>query len=148
MRDSAYDPPALTPQFWTRLDVRRALERHDFGALFRLVLSQKVSQMQIATAVELGQNRVSFISRDMQEVAELTVITRIADGLSMPDHARITLGIAPRAAARPARTPAGGDAESASDDAELLRQISSARYVDSAVIQVLQGETDAIRLLV
>jgi tetratricopeptide (TPR) repeat protein len=147
MRDSAYDPPALTPQFWTRLDVRRALERQDFGALFRLVLSQKVTQMQIATAAGLGQNRVSFISRDLQEVAELTVITRIADGLSMPDHARITLGIAPRAAARPARTPAGGDAESGSDDAELLRQISSARYVDSAVIQVLQGETDAIRLL-
>jgi tetratricopeptide (TPR) repeat protein len=147
MRDSAYDPPALTPQFWTRLDVRRALERQDFGALFRLVSSQKVTQMQIATAAGLGQNRVSFISRDMQEVAELTVITRIADGLSMPDHARITLGIAPRAAARPARSPAGGDAEGASGDAELLRQISSARYVDSAVIQVLQGETDAIRLL-
>jgi tetratricopeptide (TPR) repeat protein len=147
MRDSAYDPPALTPQFWARLDVRRALERQDIGALFRLVLSQRVTQMQIATAAGLGQNRVSFISRDLQGVAELTVITRIADGLSMPDHARITLGIAPRAAARPARSPAGGDAEGASDDAELLRQISSARYVDSAVIQVLQGETDAIRLL-
>ncbi|HVB42996.1 MAG TPA: XRE family transcriptional regulator, partial [Streptosporangiaceae bacterium] len=147
MRDSAYDPPALTPQFWTRLDVRRALEQRDFGALFRLVCGQKVTQMQIATAAGLGQNRVSFISRDMQEVAELTVITRIADGLSMPDHARITLGIAPRTAARPARTPAGGSGEDGSDDAELLRQISSARYVDSAVIQVLQGETDAIRLL-
>ena len=147
MRDSAYDPPALTPQFWTRLDVRRALEQRDFGALFRLVCGQKVTQMQLATAAGLGQNRVSFISRDMQEVAELTVIIRIADGLGMPDHARITLGIAPRTAARPARTPAGGSGEDGSDDAELLRQISSARYVDSAVIQVLQGETDAIRLL-
>jgi hypothetical protein len=57
--------------------------------------------LRIATAVELGQNRVSLISRGIQEVAELTVITRIADGLGMPDHARI---------------------------------------------QVLQGETDAIRL--
>jgi len=151
MRDSAYDPPALTPQFWTRLDVCRALEQQDFGALFRLVLGQKVTQMQLATAVELGQNRVSFISRDMQEVAELTVIIRIADGLGMPDHARITLGIAPRPTARPAKTLAGGSGsgsgEGDSDAAELLRQISSARYVDSAVIQVLQGETDAIRLL-
>ena len=151
MRDSAYDPPALTPQFWTRLDVRRALEQQDFGALFRLVCGQKVTQMQLATAAGLGQNRVSFISRDMQEVAELTVIIRIADGLGMPDHARITLGIAPRPTARPAKTLAGGSGsgsgEGDSDAAELLRQISSARYVDSAVIQVLQGETDAIRLL-
>src|SRR6266567_4453397 len=148
MRDSAYDPPALTPQFWTRPDVRRALERQDIGVLFRLLSTHGISQMRIATAVDLGQNRVSLISRDKQAVTTLTLLTRIADGLGMPDHARITLGLAPRPPARPSRSPSGGSGQDGgSESAELLRQISSARYVDASVIQVLQGETDAIRLL-
>lgn len=148
MRDSAYDPPALTPQFWARPDVRRALERQDIGVLFRLLSTHGISQMRIATAVDLGQNRVSLISRDKQAVTTLTLLTRIADGLGMPDHARITLGLAPRPPARPSRSPAGGSGQDGgSGSAELLRQISSARYVDASVIQVLQSETDAIRLL-
>ena len=144
MRDSAYDPPGLEPQFWARPEVRHALERQDIGAIFRLLSKHGISQMRIATAAGLGQNRVSLISRDKQVVTTLTLLVRIADGLGMPDHARISLGIAPRQPARRSAVPAetsGGDA------AELLRQISSARYVDTSVIQVLQGETDAIRLL-
>jgi tetratricopeptide (TPR) repeat protein len=144
MRDSAYDPPALTPQFWARHDVRRALERQDIGALFRLLSKHGISQTRIATAVGMGQNRVSLISRDKQAVTALTLLARIADGLSMPDHARIALGIAPRRPARPRIVPAGTAGDEA---AELLRQISTARYVDASVIGVLQGETDAIRLL-
>jgi hypothetical protein len=96
MRDSAFDPPALTPQFWARLDVRRALERKDMGALFRLLMAHKVTQMQIATAASIGQNRVSFISQGKQSVKSLAVLTRIADGLSMPHEARIALGVGPR----------------------------------------------------
>jgi transcriptional regulator with XRE-family HTH domain len=144
MRDSAYDPPRLTPQFWTRTDVRRALEQHEVGALFRLVLAQKISQTQLGTAVGLGQNRVSQIARDLQHVDSLVRLTAIADGLAMPDHARIAFGLAPRQAARPDRAPArhgSGDAD------ELLRQIASARYIDADLIGVFQGETDTIRLL-
>src|SRR5713101_1762311 len=133
MRDSAYDPPALTPQFWARHDVRRALEQQDIGALFRLLSKHGISQTRIATAVGMGQNRVSLISRDKQAVTTLTLLARIADGLSMPDHARIALGIAPQRPARPRSVPAGTPGGEA---AELLRQISTARYVDASVIQV------------
>jgi len=146
MRHGAYDPPALPPQFWARRDVLRALERRDIGALFRLVNAQGISQMRIGTAVELGQKRVSFISRDKEHVESLAVFTRIADGLSMPDHARAALGIATRQRSRPRRAVAPAD-DTTGEAAELLRQISSARYVDASVIQVLQGETEAIRLL-
>src|SRR5262249_11889598 len=41
-----------------------------------------------------------------------------------------------------ARKPAPSD-----QAAELLRQIDSARYLDASVIQLLQQETDAIRLM-
>jgi transcriptional regulator with XRE-family HTH domain len=146
MRDSAFDPPALPPEFWARSDVRRSLERQDIGALFRLLSTHGISQTRIATATGLGQNRVSLISRDKQTVTSYALLSRIATGLGMPDHARAWLGLSPR---RPAEHPARPAvlASSPGDAAELLRRISSARYIDDTVIGVLQNETDAIRLL-
>ncbi|HVB46068.1 MAG TPA: XRE family transcriptional regulator [Streptosporangiaceae bacterium] len=94
----------------------------------------------------MSQNRVSLISRDIQTVKFQSVLTRIADGLGMPDHARAWLGLEPapqdgepqRRAAKPALPDQA---------AELLRHITSARYLDEPVIDLLQQETDAIRLL-
>ena len=144
MRDSAFDPPALQPEFWARSDVRRSLDRQDIGALFRLLSTHGKSQTRIATATGLSQNRVSLISRDKQAVTSYALLSRIATGLGMPNHARAWLGLSPRkpAAPRPAVT-----ASSPGDAAELLRRIASARYIDDTVIGVLQNETDAIRLL-
>jgi tetratricopeptide (TPR) repeat protein len=147
MRDSAFDPPAIAAALWDRADVRHALDHRDIGALFRLLRQHaSLSQTRIGTAVILSQNRVSLIARDLESVTSRHVLARIADGLAMPDHARIRLGIAPRPSARPAASMPGPGAR---DDqaAELLRRITSARHIDASVIQVLQGETDAIRLL-
>jgi tetratricopeptide (TPR) repeat protein len=75
------------------------------------------------------------------------VFTRIADGLSMPDHARICLGVGPRQAAPPPPAIKVAQVEEADQTTELLRRISSARYLDDSTIQLLQDETNAIRLL-
>ncbi len=149
MRDSAFDPPALPAEFWARPDVRRALSGQDIGALFTLICEprpgqQRISQTRICTATGLSQNRVSLISRGLQDVTSLSLLTRIADGLDMPDHARLSLGIAPRQPAPPARAVPSTEAERA---AELARRITRARYLDATVIHALQSETDAIRLL-
>jgi tetratricopeptide (TPR) repeat protein len=147
MRDSAFDPPTLPPEFWARSEVRYALDHRDIGDLFRLLGKYGgLSQTRIATATSLGQNRVSLVSRHKQAVTSLALLTRIAYGLNMPDHARIRLGIAPRQAAVPAARPARV-ASQTGEAAELLRRITSARYLDASVIHVLQGETNAIRLL-
>jgi transcriptional regulator with XRE-family HTH domain len=145
MRDSAFDPPALPPEFWARSDVRHSLDRQDIGALFRLLSTHGISQIQIATATGLGQNRVSLISRDKQTVTTYALLSRIATGLGMPGHARAWLGLSPRKPDAPARPAV--PASSPGDAAELLRRITSARYIDDTVIGVLQDETDAIRLL-
>lgn len=144
MRDSAFGPPALPAAFWDRASVRRALDHRDIGALFRLLRQHgSLSQTRIGTAVSLSQNRVSLITRDRETVTSRHVLARIADGLAMPDHARARLGIAPRQTAPPSTDPAvPGD-----QAAELVRRIASARHIDPAVIGVLQGETDAIRML-
>ena len=37
MRDSAFGPPAIPPDFWSRPEVTAALARRDIGELFRLL---------------------------------------------------------------------------------------------------------------
>ena len=117
MRPSAFDPPAIPSAFWERPDVCQALRQRDMGALFRLLCQYTgLSQMRIATAVGLGQGRISEIINGIRKIRDATVFERIADGLGMPDHARLLLGLSPRqipsgrpraAAPRPvpARTP-------------------------------------------
>jgi tetratricopeptide (TPR) repeat protein len=149
MRGGAFDPPALPDGFWDRHDVRQALAERKIGALFRLLIKPgpgMLSQMRIATATELTQGRVSMIARDLQGVTSLERLTGIATGLGMPDHARVLFGVAPRQAGTPPakRVVPGSEADQA---AELLRRISNARYLDASVIEILQDETNAIRLL-
>ena len=147
MPSSAFDPPAIPPAFWERPDVCQALRKRDMGALFRLLCQYiGLSQMRIATAVGLGQGRISEIINGVRNIRDAKVFERIADGLDMPDHARILLGLSPRqvtAIPRPRSiTPARPG-----QDTELLRQITATRSIDGTVVRVLQGETDNIRLL-
>ena len=143
MRASAFEPPEIPPSFWQRSDVRTALTRRDMGALFQLLNEQvNLSQIRIGTAVDLSQGRVGEVIRGTRRIAGLHVFQRIADGLGMPDDARLMLGVSPL----PARLPASAPVSDARDS-ELLRQITAAKGIDSTVIRVLQSETDGIRLL-
>src|SRR6266581_2968297 len=147
MRASAYDPPAIPPGFWERAEVRQALRKRDMGTLFRLVKeSAGLSNIRLGAAVGLTQGRVGEVINAPRRIAATHVFERIADGLAMPDSARLLLGLSPRypaALTRPASTRRARPGQ----DSELLRQITAARSIDTSVIRVLQGETDTIRLL-
>jgi transcriptional regulator with XRE-family HTH domain len=146
MRPSAFDPPAIPSAFWERPDVCQALRKRDIGALFRLLCQYTgLSQMRIATAVGLGQGRISEIINGVRNIRDARVFERIADGLDMPDHARLLLGLSPRQITT--RTPPRSAPASSGQDADLLRQITAAGRIDGTVVRVLQGETDNIRLL-
>jgi len=74
------------------------------GALFRLLRQYTgLSQTRIATATGIPQGRVSEIIRDKRAVGAKHVFERIANGLNMPDPARLALGLAPHQRARPSR---------------------------------------------
>ena len=99
---------------WSRPEVRAALADRDVGILLRAVQQYTgASQSRIAVAVGLLQGRVSEIVRGARSVTALESFERIADGLSMPDDARMLLGLAPV-------HPAGLDHLSASGRAEIL----------------------------
>jgi transcriptional regulator with XRE-family HTH domain len=145
MRPSAFDPPAIPVAFWERPDVCQALRQRDMSALFRLLRQYLgLSQMRIGTAVGLGQGRMSEVINGIRKIRDVQVFERIADGLDMPDHARILLGLTPQQITAP---PPRGPVATFSQDADLLRQITAAGRIDGTVVRVLQGETDNIRLL-
>lgn len=97
--DTTTGPVELPPTMWRRDDVRAALNARDVAALLRFVQQHAgISQARIATAVALGQGRINEIMNRKREVTRLDVFERIADGLTMPDHARALLGLAPKRA--------------------------------------------------
>ena len=146
MRPSAFDPPAIPSAFWERPDVCQALRKRDMSALFQLLKKYLgLSQMRIGTAVGLGQGRMSEVINGIRGIRQAHVFERIANGLDMPDHARILLGLTPRQIT--ASRPRSITVASSGQDAELLRQITAADRIDGTVVRVLQGETDNIRLL-
>ncbi|WP_255206060.1 helix-turn-helix domain-containing protein [Actinomadura sp. BRA 177] len=71
----------------------------DIRAVFHLLRQYTgASQTQIAIACGMTQGKVSeTMKKGGRQVTTLEVFERIADGLHMPDTARMTLGIAPRA---------------------------------------------------
>ncbi|WP_211261134.1 helix-turn-helix domain-containing protein [Pseudonocardia acaciae] len=107
-------PLALPDWAWGRPEVRRALRERDVAGLFRAAQRYAgASQSRIATATGVLQGRVSEIMRGSRSVTTLELFERIADGLGMPDDARMQLGLAPR-------HPAGLDHLGASGRAEIL----------------------------
>src|SRR5690349_21239259 len=94
---SALEPLRIPPELWQRDDVRHALERRDIATLFRLLRRYAgASQHRIGLATDLQQGTVCKIMNGERTITSIDVLDRIADGLAMPDHARMGLGLAPK----------------------------------------------------
>lgn len=110
MPGRATDLIEIPDSFWGRADVIEALRRRDIGHLFRLLAQYAgASQTRLAIACDMTQPKVSGYMRGTAKVETLEVFERIADGLNMPDRARIALGLAPKTG--PATASHDGSAE-------------------------------------
>ncbi len=89
----------IPDSFWQRPETAAALRDRDMGRFFALVQQHTgASQTQIGMACGgMPQGKISDIMRGVTEVKHLDKFEEIADGLSMPDSARVILGLAPRA---------------------------------------------------
>ncbi|MGQ0778687.1 MAG: hypothetical protein ACT4NY_30455 [Pseudonocardiales bacterium] len=97
MASSALDPLHIPEAFWRRDDTGNALDHRDIGALFRILSKHTgASQTRIGTATGMAQGAVCIIVNGNRVVSAIDVLERIADGLAMPDEARLRLGLAPR----------------------------------------------------
>lgn len=91
------EPVVVPADLWKRPEMHTALTNRDIGHLFRLVRQYAgVSQTRIGVAVGLSQGKVSEIMNGAVQVTSFEVFERIAEGLRLPDPARMTLGLAPR----------------------------------------------------
>jgi transcriptional regulator with XRE-family HTH domain len=82
---------------WQRQEARSALMSRDIGMLLRFAQAHSgASQSRLAFAIGLSQGRVNEIMNGRRTVTALEVFERVADGLGLPDDARMSLGLAPR----------------------------------------------------
>ena len=96
MPGRANDLIKIPASFWERPEVVAALRKRDIGRFFALVQQYTgASQTQIGIACILPQGKVSAIINGIQQVEKLELFDRVADGLGLPDPARIALGLAP-----------------------------------------------------
>lgn len=77
----------------------------------------------------------------------MVALVRIADGLDMADHARICLGLAPCQMSTRHEVGLTVNGDGLDQGTGLLRQTATVRNIDASLMQVLQDETNAIRLL-
>jgi hypothetical protein len=118
-----FDPRSVALTFWRGETVQTALANHDVGTLFQIYLQThtECTQTQLALLTEHDRSDISNWVRGARSgrVGDIDVLTRIADGLQMPDEARVLAGLAPasvlmssiRAAIPGSRSPADADHE-------------------------------------
>jgi tetratricopeptide (TPR) repeat protein len=91
---------------WIHPDVPAALTASSVGAIGPLLKLVKqytgASQSQLTNALDTTQGWISKYLNDLIRVERMDMFQRIADGLGMPDEARMVFGLAPRSA--PLRT--------------------------------------------
>jgi transcriptional regulator with XRE-family HTH domain len=98
MPGRATDLIKIPDSLWRRDAVTEALRNRDVGRLFRLLSKYAgTSQTRLAIACGMSQPKISRIMRGTARVETLEVFERIADGVEMPDSARLALGLAPKA---------------------------------------------------
>ncbi|MEV6523434.1 hypothetical protein AB0M43_15905 [Longispora sp. NPDC051575] len=98
-RRRIFDPATVVSTFWRRNDVRLALARRDIGGVFRHYVEQhpQCTQTQLALLTEHDRSDISNWLRGTRtgKTSDIDVLNRIADGLQMPDDARVLMGLAP-----------------------------------------------------
>lgn len=106
MGGKGYSPiPAPIPdRIWRKHETIAILRRRprDAADLLRLAARYAGSQERVAARINditqqpMSQARINRIINRKQQPNEIEVFERIADGLDMPDHARVEWGLAPQ----------------------------------------------------
>lgn len=96
MAGRAPEPIAIPAWAWKREEMRRILQKRDVAGLLRFAQQYGgASQTRLAAATGIAQGRISEVLNGRKRVTAFEVFERIADGLGMPDQARMLLGLAP-----------------------------------------------------
>ncbi|MGC4943646.1 hypothetical protein [Kribbella sp. DT2] len=125
-RRKMFDPGSVPASFWREQAVQTALARRDIGNLLRTYLSTfaDCTQTQLALLTEHDRSDISNWVRGTRlgQVTDIGVLTRIAEGMQLPDDARMLMGLA----------PADALVTSVRDERELAGASSGRRRLDGS----------------
>ena len=150
-----FDPRSVPLTFWRGDDVQTALARHDVGILFQTYLTHfpDCTQTQLGLLTEHDRSDISNWVRGVRSgrVGDIDVLTRIADGLHMPDEARVLTGLAPASVLMSSiqvgvprtRRPADSTQQSADDQTTRPGAASIYSSQDDAAQDIRQAATSA-----
>ncbi|MFC3960411.1 helix-turn-helix domain-containing protein [Nocardia jiangsuensis] len=86
MRSVGLSAP-IPPEFYERVNIRKALENYDFGSVFTAVRGRTgLSQTRLGILVDLSQSRISAIERGERRLGHVRVVARVASRLGIPPH--------------------------------------------------------------
>ncbi|BCL21329.1 helix-turn-helix domain-containing protein [Streptomyces tuirus] len=87
-------PTALPRELLADEEMRRALEAHDFGTVFRLARSHAgISYSRIAAECDIKPDRVGTLAKGQGKITTIDKVRQIADALRVPGD---MVGLAPR----------------------------------------------------
>ncbi|SUA75929.1 Uncharacterised protein [Nocardia otitidiscaviarum] len=111
---------------WDREQTRTMLCQRDIAALLHTVQQHTgASQHRLAMALGMSQGRVNELINRRRNLTSLTSFERLADGLQMPDSARIALGLAPRMPVIPDLTEISVTYRSQADASADIRELAA-----------------------
>jgi hypothetical protein len=97
---SLFEPIEIPDEAWRRESTQRILQDRAAGPLFDFAQKYGISQTRLGAATGMGQGRINDLIHGRRgNVTALDSWERIAEGLNMPSHARIVLGLAPQSPA-------------------------------------------------
>ncbi|MGH3932301.1 MAG: hypothetical protein ACRDTF_20260 [Pseudonocardiaceae bacterium] len=128
------DKPLIDPAWFETPEMRGILTARDIGALYRAIKGFGLTQRQIAELTEQAQSEVCEILKNRQ-VRDVTVLERIADGLSIP-RGYLRLASADRKDDTYPGDEGGGDPEV---DDDVRRRALIAATSLAALGQMVQG---------
>lgn len=100
MSRSSFEPPAIPEDAWLQEAIRHTLRERNAGELFRFAQKYGISQMRLAALTGQSQGRINDLIHGRRgNITAIDAWERIADGLDMPDPARVALGLAPTGSA-------------------------------------------------
>lgn len=96
MPGETFAPIVVPDQVWQDDKTVHMLRERDVAALLRLVQQYTgASQGRLASALDVSQGRINELINRKRTVTALGTFERLAEGLCMPDSARMALGLAP-----------------------------------------------------
>ena len=98
-RRKRFDPQCIPAPFWDRADIASALCDRDMTRLLRIFFAAYTDCTQVQLALLTGHDRADISNwvrgTRQARVGDIDVLERIAEGMAMPDTARVRLGLAP-----------------------------------------------------